>query len=150
MIIKIEDLTKEYKEVVAVNHLNLEIKDTGVFALLGLNGAGKTTLIKMLSCLTIPTSGNAWVMGHSILKEEQQIKEIINISPQETAVAPNLTVEENLMFIAEIYGLEKEKAKTEVDNIITQFKLEEKRKTSTKKMSGRIQNIVFRGANCRA
>ena len=97
-------LTKKYKDLTAVNALDLAIDDGGLFALLGVNGAGKSTLIKMLSCLAKPTSGDARIFGHSIITEAHEVKKLINVSPQETAVAPNLSVRENLEFIAGIYG----------------------------------------------
>lgn len=97
-------LTKKYKDLTAVNALDLAIDEGGLFALLGVNGAGKSTLIKMLSCLAKPTSGDARIFGHSIITEAHEVKKLINVSPQETAVAPNLSVRENLEFIAGIYG----------------------------------------------
>lgn len=97
-------LTKKYKDLTAVNALDLSIGEGELFALLGVNGAGKSTLIKMLSCLAKPTSGDAKIFGHSIITEAHEVKKLINVSPQETAVAPNLSVRENLEFIAGIYG----------------------------------------------
>ena len=97
-------LTKKYKDLTTVNALDLAIDEGELFALLGVNGAGKSTLIKMLSCLAEPTSGDAKIFGHSIITEAHEVKKLINVSPQETAVAPNLSVRENLEFIAGIYG----------------------------------------------
>lgn len=97
-------LTKKYKDLTAVNALDLAIDEGELFALLGVNGAGKSTLIKMLSFLAKPTSGDARIFGHSIITEAHEVKKLINVSPQETAVAPNLSVRENLEFIAGIYG----------------------------------------------
>ncbi len=110
--IKTNNLTKKYKDVVAVDNLNLQIAQGELFALLGVNGAGKTTTVKMLSCLTKPTSGDGFVGGHSITKEAPQVKHIIGVSPQETAVAPNLTAKENLELMCSIYGLPKEKVQS--------------------------------------
>ena len=107
--IKCVNLTKCYKNLTAVDNLNLDVENGELFALLGVNGAGKTTTIKMLSTLTQPTSGEAFLNGYSIIKEKQKVKEIIGVSPQETAIAPNLSVEENLDFIASLYGFNKEK-----------------------------------------
>ena len=98
--IKISGLTKKYKDVTAVDGLDLVINEGELFALLGVNGAGKTTTIKMLSCLAEPTSGDAFLCGKSIVKESREVKSIIAVSPQETAVAPNLTVRENLELMA--------------------------------------------------
>lgn len=104
MAIELKDLTKKYKDKVVVDQLSLEIRKGEFFALLGSNGAGKTTTIKMLSCLLIPIEGNATLLDDSIVTESEAVKQKINVSPQETAVAPNLTVLENLEFIARIYG----------------------------------------------
>ena len=107
----IKELTKKYGSVVAVNNLNLTIEQGELFALLGVNGAGKTTTIKMLSCLIKPTSGNALLLNDSIVSNPNAIKEKTNISPQETAVATNLSVLENLELIAGIYGQNSKTAK---------------------------------------
>ena len=97
------NLVKKYGDFTAVDDLNLTIKQGELFSLLGLNGAGKTTTIKMLSCLNKPTSGDALLLGDSIKERSQTIKEKINLSPQETAIAPNLTVKENLELIAAVW-----------------------------------------------
>ena len=107
----IENLTKKYGDITAVDSLNLSIEEGELFALLGLNGAGKTTTIKMLSCLTRPTEGDAQLLGDSIIKNPMAVKQKVNISPQETAVAQNLTVLENLELVAGIYGQSSEEAK---------------------------------------
>lgn len=107
----IKELTKKYGSVVAVNNLNLTIEQGELFALLGVNGAGKTTTIKMLSCLIKPTSGDALLLNDSIVSNPNAIKEKTNISPQETAVAANLSVLENLELIAGIYGQNSKTAK---------------------------------------
>lgn len=118
-------LTRKFKERTAVDNLDLTVGQGELFSLLGVNGAGKTTTIRMLCCLLKPSAGDALVMGHSIVKDQQEVKEIINISPQESAVAPNLTVRENLEFIAEIYGLPTEQAKQAADKQMADFGLEQ-------------------------
>ena len=105
--IRIMGLTKQYKDVTAVDHLDLTIRQGELFSLLGVNGAGKTTTIKMLSCLTKPTSGDALLLGHSICTDAPAVKSLIAVSPQETAVAPNLTVRENLQLMCGVHGLPK-------------------------------------------
>ena len=105
--IRLIGLSKMYKDVVAVDGLDLEIEKGELFSLLGTNGSGKTTTIKMLSCLTKPTSGEAYVCGKSILRDRDAVKSVIGVSPQETAVAPNLSVKENLELICGIYGFDK-------------------------------------------
>ena len=107
--IKIEGLTKKYKAVVAVDNLSLCVQQGELFSLLGVNGAGKTTTIKMLCCLTQPTAGQAHLLGKSILQDSAAVKSMIAVSPQETAVAPGLSVRENLELICGVHGFGKEK-----------------------------------------
>ena len=107
--IRIENLTKKYKDVVAVDGLNLSVAKGELLSLLGINGAGKTTTVKMLSCLTRPTSGDAFLNGKSICREAADVKAVIAVSPQETAVAPGLSVAENLELICGVHGFSKEK-----------------------------------------
>ena len=102
--IKILGLTKKYKKLVAVDNLSLDIQKGELFSLLGINGAGKTTTIKMLSCLSTPTDGDAIVLGHSIKNEPHAVKSLIAVSPQETAVASGMTVRENLELICHLSG----------------------------------------------
>jgi ABC-2 type transport system ATP-binding protein len=132
-------LTKRYKEKTAVNGLNLTVGQGELFALLGVNGAGKTTTIKMLSCLAAPTSGDAFLLGDSIVTNPGAVKEKINISPQETAVARNLTVRENLEMIAGIYGCDKRTARTKAGEMLAAFGLEEVAKDRAKTLSGGMQ-----------
>ena len=119
--IQIRDLTKKYGNRTAVKSLNLDIKQGEFFAMLGSNGAGKTTTIRMLSCLAVPTSGDALMLGNSITKSSENVKEIINLSPQETAVAPKLTVKENLVMIARLYGSSKQQAEQKAERMMATF-----------------------------
>ena len=112
--IKAIALSKRYKNILAVDNLTLEIEQGELFALLGVNGAGKTTAIKMLSCLTRPTSGDALVGGYSVTKEADKVKRLIGVSPQETAVAPNLSVQENLELMCGVHGFSKEKTQAKI------------------------------------
>ena len=134
--IKTKDLVKKYKEKTAVKGLNLTVHEGELYALLGVNGAGKSTTIKMLSCLTQPTSGDAEVMGHSVTSESDKVKAIMNVSPQETAVAEKLSVRENLEFIARIYGCDKREAKEKTDKMIEDFSLQEVEKSRAATLSG--------------
>ncbi len=134
--IEIKNLRKEYGAKVAVNNINLNIEEGCLFSLLGVNGAGKTTTIKMLTGLAVPTSGDAYILGHSIREDINAVKSIVNVSTQETSVAPNLTVRENLEFIAGIYGMDKGKSKQRVDEVIEQFNLHEVEKNKAKTLSG--------------
>ena len=135
-------LVKRYKNVTAVNKLHLEIRQGELFSLLGVNGAGKTTTIKMLTCLTTPTGGDAVVGGHSITKEPEQVKRLIGVSPQETAVAPNLSVKENLELICGIHGFSGEKTKTKIREISEKFTLDSVLRKKAGKLSGGWQRRV--------
>lgn len=134
--IEIKSLTKKYGNRTAVNAINLSIKQGEFFAMLGSNGAGKTTTIKMLSCLVEPTNGDAVMLGHSVKSSEESVKEIINLSPQETAVAPKLTVKENLMMIARLYGSSKQQAKAKADVMMATFDLKNRQNEKAKALSG--------------
>ena len=136
------ELVKRYKNLTAVDKLNLEIQQGELFSLLGVNGAGKTTAIKMLSCLTKPTSGDAIVGGYSITKESEQVKRLIGVSPQETAVAPNLSVKENLELICGIHGFSKEKTKAKIQELSKQFSLDSVLRRKAGKLSGGWQRRV--------
>lgn len=134
--IEIKNLTKRYKDVVAVNDLNLDIKKGELFSLLGVNGAGKTTTIKMLSCLIKSTSGDAFLMGESINTNTNAVKSLIGISPQETAVAMGLTVKENLELICGIYGFNKDKTKEKLEELTEEFGLSKILNKKANKLSG--------------
>lgn len=134
--IEIKNLSKIYKDVRAVDDLTLTVKKSELFGLLGVNGAGKTTLVKMLSCLVLPTSGDAFVLGNSIITETDKVKQKIGISPQETAVAKKLTVEENLDLMAGAHGFDKEKRAKKTEEMIAEFGLETVRKKAAEKLSG--------------
>lgn len=136
------ELVKQYKNLTAVDKLNLEIRQGELFSLLGVNGAGKTTVIKMLSCLTKPTSGDAVVGGYSITKEAEQVKRLIGVSPQETAVAPNLSVKENLELICGIHGFSKEKTEAKIRELCGQFALDDILGRKAGKLSGGFQRRV--------
>ena len=135
-------LVKQYKNITAVDKLNLEVRQGELFSLLGVNGAGKTTTIKMLTGLTMPTQGDAFVGGHSITKEPDQVKQLIGVSPQETAVAPNLSVRENLELICGIHGFSKAKTRAKLQELSGQFGLDEVMDRKTGKLSGGWQRRI--------
>ena len=122
-MIKTVNLCKNFKDKKAVINLNLEIKKGELFSLLGVNGAGKTTTIKMLSTLSNPSSGDIFIKGENLKENPNKIKRIMNLSPQETAIAPNLTVKENLLFMAGVYQIKDKTLK--VSKLLNTFKLEE-------------------------
>ena len=138
--IETTNLTKKFKDKIVVDNLNLQIKQGELFSLLGTNGAGKTTTIKMLTTLLSPTNGEILINGLNIKNDAQKIKNIINMSPQETAIAPNLTVEENLEFMAGVYQIKNKKDK--IDSLIKTFKLDEVLKQKAKTLSGGWQRKV--------
>ena len=140
--IKTIGLVKRYKHITAVDKFNLEIHQGELFSLLGVNGAGKTTTIKMLSCLTQPTEGDALVGGYSVTKESEKVKHLIGVSPQETAVAPNLSVKENLELICGIHGFSKEKTAEKIAQLSGQFSLESVLGRKAGKLSGGWQRRV--------
>ena len=134
--IRIENLTKKYKDVVAVDNLSLTVKEGELFALLGVNGAGKTTTIKVLACLTKATDGDAFLLGKSVNKEPNEVKTFIALSPQETAVAPALSVRENLEFICGIQSFTKEKMRVKIKELTELLGLESVMKRKAGKLSG--------------
>ena len=138
--IETKKLTKKYNDKAVVKDMNLKIEEGELFALLGTNGAGKTTTIKMLSTLILPTDGEIKISGLDIIKDRQKIKEILNVSPQETAIAPNLTVKENLEFMAGVYQIPNREEK--IKELIKMFKLEEVLKQKAKTLSGGWQRKV--------
>ena len=140
--IKTKGLRKCYKSITAVDGLDLSIHKGELFSLLGVNGAGKTTTIKMLTCLTRPTAGEALVGGHSITREAERVKAVIGVSPQETAVAPNLTVRENLELICGIHGFSREKTHGKIEELSRQFDLETVLNRRAGKLSGGWQRRV--------
>ncbi len=140
--IQTRSLTKRYKNLTAVDKLELEINQGELFSLLGVNGAGKTTVIKMLSCLTKPTDGDAFVGGHSITKGREHVKRLVGVSTQETAVAPNLSVKENLELICGIHSFSKEKTKAKIRELSEQFALEPVLQRKVGKLSGGWQRRV--------
>ena len=140
--IEAKGLVKRYKNITAVDGLDLKIRRGELYALLGVNGAGKTTAIKMLSCLTKPNSGDARVGGYSILEEPRQVKALIGVSPQESAVAPNLTVRENLELMARIHGFSRGMTRDKIMELTTQFSLQSVLERKAGKLSGGWQRRV--------
>lgn len=134
--IKTVNLTKKYKDITAVDDLNLQIEQGELFSLLGVNGAGKTTTIKMLSCLTQPTGGDAFLNGKSICKDTAAVKLMIAVSPQETAVASGLSVQENLELMCGVHGFPKDKRSAKIAELTRLLGLETVLKKKAGKLSG--------------
>lgn len=134
--IKVSNLTKQFKNVLAVNNISFNVKEGEIFGVLGLNGAGKTTTIKMMSGLTRPTSGNIKVFDYDIYKDINKIKSIIGVSPQESAIANNLTVKENIELMASLYFKDKKTIKDNVERVINNLGLENYINRRAKTLSG--------------
>lgn len=136
LAVQTKALVKKYKTKTAVSGLDLAVNEGEIYALLGVNGAGKTTTIRMLTCLSKPTSGECWVCGKNCVSEMSAVKGLTGISPQDTAVAEKLTVKENLELICGIYEFDKEKTRASVDKMIELFGLEEYKNALAKTLSG--------------
>lgn len=134
--IVVTGLSKQYPDKTAVDNISFSVDKGSIFSLLGVNGAGKTTTIKMLCGLTRPTGGEAYVLSHSIHTELDEVKKLVNISPQDTSVASRLTVRENLEFIAGIYGADRKKQREKADEMIQYFHLQEVADRRAKVLSG--------------
>ena len=134
--IEIRNLTKQYRDVLAVDHLSLDVRRGELFSLLGVNGAGKTTTIKMLCCLSAPTEGDAFLLGKSIRTDASAVKSMIAVSPQETAVAPGLSVKENLDLICGVHGFAKDKKEAKIAELSALLGLEKVMKRKAGKLSG--------------
>ena len=140
--IRTADLTKKYKDIIAVDQLNLQVKKGELFSLLGVNGAGKTTTIKMLSCLAQPTGGDAFINGKSICKDTAAVKSLIAVSPQETAVASGLSVRENLELMCGVHGFTKDKQNAKIAELTKLLGLESVIKKKAGKLSGGWQRRI--------
>ena len=134
--IEVNKLRKEFGLKTAVKDISFCVEEKTLFSLLGVNGAGKTTTIRILTGLSRPTSGEAFVLGHSIAKELNEVKKLSNLSPQDTAVAPNLTVRENLEFMAGIYNMNKQMIQERTNEMIELFSLQEVENNKAKTLSG--------------
>ena len=134
--IELQGLSKRYKEKVAASPMPLTINQGELFGLLGVNGAGKTTVINMLCGLAKPTSGDALVLGHSLSKELPSIRGLLAVSPQETSIAPNLSVRENLLLMARVHGFSKDESIEKTEALISQFSLQPYEHRRGKKLSG--------------
>lgn len=137
--IQITELTKKYKDTLAVDRLTFSVDEGKTLALLGVNGAGKSTTVKMLTGLCEPDEGDALLFGKSIRKNAAEVKTFIGVSPQETAVARNLSVFENLVFIAELYGFSSREAQKRAEEMIEEFGLKEKVRSRAGTLSGGMQ-----------
>ena len=134
--IDIQGLSKRYGKILAVDNLTLQVLKGELLSLLGVNGAGKTTTVKMLSCLTLPTSGDAYLLGKSIQRDATAVKSMIAVSPQETAIATGLTARENLELMCGVHGLSKEKREKKIQELSELLHLDSIMNRKAGKLSG--------------
>ena len=134
--IDIQGLSKEYGATLAVDNLTLQVPEGELLSLLGVNGAGKTTTVKMLSCLTRPTAGDAYLLGKSIRRDAAAVKAMIAVSPQETAIAAGLTARENLELMCGVYGHSKEKQENKIRELTELLNLNSIMDRKAGKLSG--------------
>lgn len=134
--IETRELTKKYKTKTAVDGISLAVNEGELFALLGVNGAGKTTTVRMLTCLSEPTGGECSVCGNDCISQQTEVKKVVGISPQDTAVAENLTVYENLKLVCGIYGYPKEEAENKIAKMFSLFRMDEVKNARAKTLSG--------------
>ncbi len=144
--IQVQNLQKDFREVFAVQGLNFEVEQGEIFSLLGPNGAGKSTTISMLSCLLRPTGGEAWVLGHSITREPQAVKEVLGVVPQDIALYPDLSARENLEFWGRMYGLRGALLRRRVDEVLEMVNLADHAKGMIGRFSGGMKRRINIGA----
>ena len=137
--IELRGLTRRFGARTAVDDLSFTVPEGSLIALLGVNGAGKTTTVRMLSGLLRPSGGDALVLGESIVEAPEKARAQLNISPQETAVAPNLSLRENLEFIARLHGAEKATARTRAEDLLERFGMAERAGDKARTLSGGMQ-----------
>ena len=144
--IEVTNLHKDFGETYAVQGVSFAAKAGEVLSLLGPNGAGKSTTISMLSCLLQPTKGDALVMGRSITREPQHVKEVIGVVPQDIALYPDLSARENLEFWGKMYGLRGAELRKRVDEVLEMVGLTEHAKGRVERFSGGMKRRINIGA----
>ena len=137
--IETKGLTRRFRDTLAVNGLDLSVREGELFSLLGVNGAGKTTTIRMLTCLSLPTSGEATILGYDVVREAEKVREVTDVSPQETAVARKLTVRENLEMMAGIYGAGRQESSERATQLMEDLGLKKVEKKLARTLSGGMQ-----------
>lgn len=144
--IKTQNLTKSFNDLIAVNALNLEIAEGEIFGLVGPDGAGKSTTMRLLTAILDPTSGEAWVAGHNILKEAEAIKEEIGYMSQRFGLYPDLTVMENILFYADIYGVPRKGREERINRLLGFSNLTPFKKRQAGNLSGGMKQKL--GLTC--
>jgi ABC-2 type transport system ATP-binding protein len=142
--IKSEELTKRFGDFTAVDHISFEIFKGEIFGFLGANGAGKTTAMRMLTGLSIPTSGKATIAGFDVYKQTENIKKNIGYMSQRFSLYEDLTILENLQFYGGIYGLSKVEIERKSQTLIKDLNLEKNQKKLVSVLSlGWKQKLAF-------
>lgn len=146
-IIKTNNLTKKFRELVAVDNVNLEVTKGECFGLLGPNGAGKTSLLRMIIAASPPTSGDIWVLGQNLRTDSRQVKANLGVVPQLNNLDEDLTVIQNLVTFARYFDLPKEEAKQRGRELLSLFELENKHDSRIKELSGGMKRrlLIARG-----
>ena len=142
-IIKTKNLTKKFKDLLAVDEVNLEVEEGECFGLLGPNGAGKTSLIRMITAVSPPTQGEIWVLGNNLKTHSQQVKAISGVVPQLDNLDPDLTVLQNLMTFARYFDIPKDEAYRRSMEILSLFELESKRDSHIRELSGGMKRRLL-------
>ena len=142
LAIKTQGLTKQYGQALAVNNLDLEIEAGQFYGLLGPNGAGKSTTIHMLTTMTVPTSGEAWIAGQQVSADPVTIRRAVGLVFQDSALDRTMSIDENLQFAAAMYNLPPAEANTRIDELLSVFGLQEKRKQKLVALSGGQRRAV--------
>lgn len=142
-IIKTENLTKKYKELVAVNNVSLEIEEGECFGLLGPNGAGKTSLIRMITAVSPPTGGEIWIMDRKLATHQREIKAILGVVPQIDNLDPDLTVIQNLLTYARYFAIPKNEAYRRSREVLHLFQLEDKENSRIRELSGGMKRRLL-------
>jgi len=134
--IRADNLTKRFGDLVAVDHLSVEVAQGEVYGLVGPDGAGKTTTMRLLTAIMDPTSGDAWVAGHHVVREAEPIKERIGYMAQRFGLYPDLTVMENMNFYADIYSVPRKNRRERIDGLLGFSNLTPFKKRLARNLSG--------------
>jgi len=143
VIIRTENLTKKFRDLVAVDGVNLEVGEGECFGLLGPNGAGKTSLIRMITAVSPPARGDIWVLGKNLQTHSRQVKAVLGVVPQIDNLDPDLTVLQNLMTFARYFDIPRDEARRRSMEVLSLFQLEDKRDSHIKELSGGMKRRLL-------
>lgn len=142
-MIEIIELVKQFDGRTAVDHLNLTIKQGEIFGLLGPNGAGKTTTIRMLTMLTMPTSGKIMVNGLDATAQSQDIRQLIGIVPQHINLDPDLTIGENLDLHGRLHHMDKKDRRSRIEKLLAYVELSDRKNDFVQTLSGGMKRRLM-------